>query len=96
VLGALYLHYEFPKGAVTLADGSNSVGFGTSWQSADVITGRMIWMVPIHCADCGRPRPSVPPARQISAPPTAVGNETSRVGMAMDAVNATSLIVHPQ
>jgi outer membrane immunogenic protein len=48
VLGALYLHYEFPKGTVTFADGSNSVGFGTSRQSADVITGRLSWMVPIH------------------------------------------------
>jgi opacity protein-like surface antigen len=48
VLGALYLHYEFPKGTVTFADGSNSVGFGTSRQSADAITGRLSWMVPIH------------------------------------------------
>jgi opacity protein-like surface antigen len=48
VLGALYLHYEFPKGTVAFADGGNSVGFGTSRQSADVITGRMSWMVPIH------------------------------------------------
>jgi opacity protein-like surface antigen len=48
VLGALYLHYEFPKGTVTFADGSSSVGFGTSRQSADAITGRLSWMVPIH------------------------------------------------
>jgi opacity protein-like surface antigen len=48
VLGALYLHYEFPKGTVAFADGGNSVGFGTSRQSADVITGRLSWMVPIH------------------------------------------------
>jgi|SoiMethySBSTD1v2_1073268.scaffolds.fasta_scaffold13512_6 opacity protein-like surface antigen len=48
VLGALYLHYEFPKSTVTFADGSNSVGFGTSRQSADAITGRLSWMVPIH------------------------------------------------
>jgi opacity protein-like surface antigen len=48
VLGALYLHYEFPKGTVAFADGGNSVGLGTSRQSADVITGRMSWMVPIH------------------------------------------------
>jgi opacity protein-like surface antigen len=48
VLGALYLHYEFPKGTVAFADSGNSVGFGTSRQSADVITGRMSWMVPIH------------------------------------------------
>jgi outer membrane immunogenic protein len=48
VLGALYLHYEFPKGTVTFADGSTSVGFGTSRQSADAITGRLSWMVPIH------------------------------------------------
>jgi opacity protein-like surface antigen len=48
VLGALYLHYEFPKGTVAFADSGNSVGFGTSRQSADVITGRLSWMVPIH------------------------------------------------
>jgi opacity protein-like surface antigen len=48
VLGALYLHYEFPKGTVAFADGGNSVGFGTSRQSADVITGRLSWLVPIH------------------------------------------------
>jgi opacity protein-like surface antigen len=48
VLGALYLHYEFPKSTVTFADGGNSVGLGTSRQSADVITGRLSWMVPIH------------------------------------------------
>jgi opacity protein-like surface antigen len=48
VLGALYLHYEFPKGTVTFADGGNSVGLGTSRQSADAITGRLSWMVPIH------------------------------------------------
>jgi opacity protein-like surface antigen len=48
VLGALYLHYEFPKSTVAFADSGNSVGFGTSRQSADVITGRLSWMVPIH------------------------------------------------
>ena len=48
VLGALYLHYEFPKGTVAFADSGNSVGFGTSRQSSDVITGRLSWMVPIH------------------------------------------------
>src|SRR5262245_32170298 len=48
VLGAVYLHYELPKGTVTFADGSSSVGFGSGRQSADALTGRLSWMVPSH------------------------------------------------
>ena len=48
VFGVLYRHHEFPKGTVSFADGSNSVGFGTSSMRVDSVQGRISYHLPIH------------------------------------------------
>jgi opacity protein-like surface antigen len=48
VFGVLYRHHEFPKGTVSFADGSNSVGFGTSSTRVDSVQGRISYHLPIH------------------------------------------------
>jgi outer membrane immunogenic protein len=46
ILGALYLHYDFPKD--TLAFTESGVRMGNSRQEVDVIKGRLSWLFPIQ------------------------------------------------
>jgi opacity protein-like surface antigen len=50
VLGALYLHYEFPRHTLALADtgGLALAGAPNARQSADVIKARLSYLIPIH------------------------------------------------
>jgi opacity protein-like surface antigen len=48
ILGAEYLHYEFPKNTIGLSDGSVSANFSNSRQSVDAVKGRISYLFPIH------------------------------------------------
>jgi opacity protein-like surface antigen len=48
VLGLEYLHYEFPKNAIALADGGVSANFVNNHQSVDAIKGRVSYLFDIH------------------------------------------------
>ena len=47
ILGALYLHYEFPKNTLQFADNVSGVvfGLGNSRQSVDAIKARLSWLI---------------------------------------------------
>jgi opacity protein-like surface antigen len=46
ILGALYLHYDFPKNTVAFTDNNGiSLGLGTSRQSIDAVKARLSWLI---------------------------------------------------
>ena len=48
VLGLQYLHYDFPKNTIALADGGVSANFVNNHQSVDAIKGRVSYLFNIH------------------------------------------------
>jgi opacity protein-like surface antigen len=48
VLGLEYLHYEFPKNTISLADGGFSTNFVSNNQSVDAVKGRISYLFSIH------------------------------------------------
>jgi len=47
VIGAEYLHYDFPKNTISFSDNSTSIHFGNAHRTADAIKGRISWFVPL-------------------------------------------------
>jgi opacity protein-like surface antigen len=45
IIGAEYLHYEFPRNTIGLSDGGASVNFNNSHQTVDAIKGRISWLI---------------------------------------------------
>jgi opacity protein-like surface antigen len=45
IVGAEYLHYDFPRNTIGLSDGNASVNFNNSHQTVDAIKGRISWLI---------------------------------------------------
>jgi opacity protein-like surface antigen len=47
ILGAEYLHYDFPKNTLAFSDNAIAIQFGNAHHTVDAIKGRISWFIPL-------------------------------------------------